>query len=55
MMAMPHLEEVWKKLKTRDDVTVLAVCVWDKKEAYQKWVPGNRSKYTPALCLRSRR
>ena len=46
MMAMPHLEEVWKKLKTRDDVTVLAVCVWDKKEAYQKWVPGNRSKYT---------
>jgi peroxiredoxin len=46
MMAMPHLEEVWKKFKTRDDVTVLAVCVWDKKEAYQKWVPGNRSKYT---------
>ena len=46
MMAMPHLEELWKKLKTRDDVTILAVCVWDKKEAYQKWVPGNRSKYT---------
>jgi thiol-disulfide isomerase/thioredoxin len=46
MMAMPHLEALWKKLQTRDDVTVLAVCVWDKKEAYQKWVPSNRSKYT---------
>ncbi len=46
MMAMPHLEEVWKKLKTRSDATVLPVCVWDGKEEYQKWVPNNRDKYS---------
>lgn len=46
MMAMPHLEELWKKISGRDDVTVLAVCVWDKRSAYQSWVPKNRSKYT---------
>jgi peroxiredoxin len=46
MMAMPHLEEFWKSIQGRDDVTVLAVCVWDKQAAYEKWVPANKAKYT---------
>jgi thiol-disulfide isomerase/thioredoxin len=46
MMAMPHLEEYYKSLKGRDDITVLAVCVWDKQAAFEKWVPSNRSKYS---------
>ncbi|MGC4046575.1 MAG: TlpA disulfide reductase family protein [Armatimonas sp.] len=46
MMSMPHLESLWKKIAGRDDVTVLPVCVWDKRSAFQSWVPNNRSKYT---------
>lgn len=46
MMAMPHLEEFWKANKNSDKVTVLAVCVWDAEDAYKKWVPANKDKYT---------
>ena len=44
--AMPHLEEVWKKLKTRDDATVLALCTSDEREKFEKWVVENKDKYT---------
>lgn len=46
MMAMPHLEEFWKANKSKEKVTVLAVCVWDEEDAYKKWVPANSGKYT---------
>jgi thiol-disulfide isomerase/thioredoxin len=43
--SMPHIEEVWKKTQEKG-VVVLAVCVWDSKEAFDKWVPENSTKYT---------
>ncbi len=43
--SMPHLEEVFKKVAPQG-VVVVALCVWDGKEAYAKWVPENQSKYT---------
>ncbi len=44
--AMPHLEEVWKKLKTRDDATVLALCTSDERDKFEKWVVENKEKYS---------
>ncbi len=45
--SMPHLQEVYQQLKDRTDAAVLAVCVFDSKEAYAKWVAANvPSKYT---------
>lgn len=46
MAAMPHLEQVYQKVKTRDDVAVLAVCVSDQRSAFDKWVAANKTKYT---------
>lgn len=46
MAAMPHLEELYKKSLKRDDFVVLAVCVWDSKDAFEDWVPKNKDKYT---------
>lgn len=46
MSAMPHLEEIYKKSTQRDDLVVLAVCVWDSKDAFEEWVPKNKDKYT---------
>lgn len=46
MAAMPHLEEIYKKSTQRDDLVVLAVCVWDSKDAFDEWVPKNKDKYT---------
>ena len=51
MVTMPHLEKTWQKIKGRDDVTVIGVCVWDEKDAYQKWVPQNSSKFTFPLLF----
>ena len=43
--SMPHLESVYQQIKDKG-VVVLAVCVWDKKPAYDKWVAANiGSKY----------
>jgi thiol-disulfide isomerase/thioredoxin len=39
--AMPHLEGVYQQLKSRDDATVLAVCVSDERNAFDKWVGAN--------------
>ena len=44
--AMPHLEEVWKKLKTRDDATVLALCTSDDRDKFEKWVVDNKDSYS---------
>lgn len=44
--SFPHLEEVWKRLKTRDDATVLALCTSDEREKFEKWVTEYKDKYT---------
>jgi thiol-disulfide isomerase/thioredoxin len=44
--AMPHLEEVWKKLKTRNGATVLALCTSDDRDKFEKWVVDNKDKYS---------
>jgi len=43
--SMPHLQKVFKQVKDKD-VVVLAVCVMDKKDAYDKWVRANKDVYT---------
>ena len=43
--AMPHLQKVYKQVKDKD-VAVLAVCVMDQKDAYDKWVSTNKDVYT---------
>jgi thiol-disulfide isomerase/thioredoxin len=48
--SMPHLEKVYKAVKGKG-VDVLAVCVWDEKDAYTKWVPANQSKYSFPLAF----
>ncbi len=48
--SMPHLEKVYKAVKDKN-VDVLAVCVWDDKDAYTKWVPANQSKYSFPLAF----
>ena len=51
MVTMPHLEKTWQKIKDRSDVTVIGVCVWDEKDAYEKWVPQNKEKFTFPLLF----
>lgn len=43
--SMPHLEAVHKAVEGKN-VVILAVCVWDTKEAYQEWLKTNGSKYS---------
>ncbi|HVK04405.1 MAG TPA: TlpA disulfide reductase family protein [Armatimonadaceae bacterium] len=43
--SMPHLEKVYQQVKDKG-VTVLAVCVWDEKDAYTKWLAGPGKAYT---------
>jgi peroxiredoxin len=47
---MPHIERVYKAVKDKN-VAVLAVCVWDDRASYSKWVPANLSKYTFPLAF----
>lgn len=42
---MPHIESVYKSVKDQG-VTVLGICVWDDKDAYEKWMPANKEKYS---------
>lgn len=51
MVTMPHIEKTWQKLKGRNDITVLGVCVWDTKEKYDEWVPKNQDKFTFPLVF----
>jgi len=48
--SMPHLEKVYESIKDQN-VTVLAVCVWDKKDAYQKWVDAKKQTFTFATAF----
>lgn len=43
--SLPHVERVWQAVKDQD-VKVIAVNVWDTKEAYQAWVPQHKEQYT---------
>jgi len=43
--SMPHLESVYKQVKGQD-VVVLGVCVWDQKDAYDKWVAKKAGMFT---------
>jgi thiol-disulfide isomerase/thioredoxin len=48
--SMPHIERVYNAVKDKN-VAVLAVCVWDDKDSYSKWVPANQSKYSFPLAF----
>lgn len=50
MMAMPHTNEAGKKHKDKN-VVVVAVNVWDEKDAYKGWVPKNQTKYDSITFL----
>lgn len=51
MQTMPHIEKTWQKIKGRSDVTIIGVCVWDEKTAYEKWVPENKAKFSFPLLF----
>ncbi len=44
MASLPHTAEVAKKMADRGVIT-LAVNVWDKKDAFDAWLPANEKKY----------
>lgn len=43
--SMPHLESVYKRVKDQG-VAVLALCVWDEKAEYVKWLGTKKGVYT---------
>jgi thiol-disulfide isomerase/thioredoxin len=43
--SMPHLEKVYQQVKD-SGVVVLALCVWDEKDAYEKWLVAKKGVYT---------
>ncbi|MCW3059612.1 MAG: AhpC/TSA family protein, partial [Capsulimonas sp.] len=43
--SMPHLNTVYKASKDQN-VQILAVCVWDKKEAYDKWLTEKATTFS---------
>ncbi|MBC8102085.1 MAG: redoxin domain-containing protein [Cytophagales bacterium] len=43
--SMPYLESVYRQVKDKD-VTVLAVCVWDEKAEYDKWLIAKKDTYS---------
>ncbi|MEO7715581.1 MAG: redoxin domain-containing protein [Capsulimonas sp.] len=43
--SMPHLDKVYQQVKDKD-VVVLAVCVWDTKPEYDKWVAAKKDVYS---------
>jgi peroxiredoxin len=42
---MPHLEKVYEQVKDQN-VAVLGVCVWDEKDAFNKWTVAKKGVYT---------
>ncbi|MCC6730907.1 MAG: TlpA family protein disulfide reductase [Chthonomonadales bacterium] len=42
--SMPHVQKVYEAARDQG-VVVLAVCVWDDRDAYDKWMPANRDRY----------
>ena len=47
--AMPHLEQVWQKLKGRDDATVLAINVFDERGKYDTWRAATKYSFPLAF------
>lgn len=43
--SMPHLEKVYQQVKDKN-VAVLAVCVWDEKAEYDKWVVAKKGTFS---------
>ncbi len=43
--SMPHFEQLYTKTKPQG-VELLAVCVSDEKDAFNRWMPANKTKYT---------
>ncbi|MCG9895085.1 MAG: TlpA family protein disulfide reductase, partial [Fimbriimonadaceae bacterium] len=43
--SMPHFQDVYNQTKDQD-VRILAVCVSDDREAFDRWVPANRARFT---------
>lgn len=43
--SMPHLEKVYDQVKDKG-VAVLAVCVWDERAAYDKWVAAKKGTFS---------
>jgi thiol-disulfide isomerase/thioredoxin/outer membrane lipoprotein-sorting protein len=43
--SMPHLDKVYKQVKNQD-VVVLAVCVWDNKESFDRWILNKMGVYS---------
>ncbi|MDX1934821.1 MAG: redoxin domain-containing protein [Capsulimonadales bacterium] len=43
--SMPHLEKVYRRVKDQG-VTVLALCVWDEKSEYDKWIATRKATFT---------
>ncbi|NTV76244.1 MAG: TlpA family protein disulfide reductase, partial [Holophaga sp.] len=48
--SMPHLEAI-RKATEGEPVEIVAVCVWDTKEAYDRWMTANASKYSYTLAF----
>jgi peroxiredoxin/outer membrane lipoprotein-sorting protein len=44
-VSMPHLEKVYKQVKAKG-VSVLAVCVWDDKANFDKWVTDKKGIFS---------
>ena len=45
--SMPHLQKVYESAKA-SGVVALGICVWDKREPYEKWIPEH-PQYTFTL------
>jgi thiol-disulfide isomerase/thioredoxin len=43
--SMPHLQKVYEQVRNKG-VHVLAVCVWDRRPEYDKWVIAKKGTYT---------
>jgi thiol-disulfide isomerase/thioredoxin len=43
--SMPHLEKIYRQVRDKD-VVVLALCVWDEKDAYKKWVAAKKGVFS---------
>jgi outer membrane lipoprotein-sorting protein/peroxiredoxin len=43
--SMPHLEKVYRSVKDQG-VVVLALSVFDERDAFEQWVPENKDKYS---------
>ena len=43
--SLPHLEKIYRQVNNQN-VVVLAVCVWDTHDAFEKWIVAKNGMYT---------